>query len=404
MTVKWKFEDYWQGQSKTVTFGYTGAAQDFLVPDTTTVLQATLVGGNGGGESVDPVASGGRLVVQFPVTPGETLHIYVGGDGGRAIPTGTAGGIGGWNGGGAGGTAADVPRRSAGYAGGGATDIRQGGTDLAHRIAVAGAGGGNSGEYVSLLGGLGGADIGMTGRSFAAGPTDAEDYYGGTGGTQTAGGTSVAGGATAGSLGQGGTGADSPLNGPGGGGGGLYGGAGGSCVTSGASSNAGGGGGGSNGVGTGVTILDNSRGSYYKNPAPATVQIEYTQDADVYVMEINPNDGGSLVVTKNINIVQNTGPNRVNILQEGQSQAPLLDFSGVILTQAQFEAMEQWYDRRTLIKLTDDLGREYYGVFSKWAPKRTRRASNFWYHTYDAEFTVNAYRNSSGAWVYGRVS
>lgn len=123
-----------------------------------------------------------------------------------------------------------------------------------------------------------------------------------------------------------------------------------------------------------------------------------------YVWEINPNDGGSPVVQKTMAIMQNSGPNRVNIIMEGPSQAPLVDFSGVILEQSQYETMELWYNRRVLIKLTDDLNRQFFGIFSKWTPKRVRRASNQWYHTYDAEFTASAYINASGQQVYGRTS
>lgn len=123
-----------------------------------------------------------------------------------------------------------------------------------------------------------------------------------------------------------------------------------------------------------------------------------------YTFEINPNEGGSPSVTKNIHAAQNTGPNRTGILQEGTSQISSIAFSGVVITQTQYEAMETWFDKRVLIKLTDDLGRTFYGVFSKWNPKRQRRASHQWYHTYDAEFQVVAYTNASGTRTFGRVS
>jgi hypothetical protein len=122
-----------------------------------------------------------------------------------------------------------------------------------------------------------------------------------------------------------------------------------------------------------------------------------------YVWEINPNDGGSPEIQKNMSILQNVGPNRMNLVMEGQSTVPTIAFTGVILTQTQYEAMELWFDRRVLIKLLDDLGRSFYGVFSKFAPKRQRRGTNFWYHTYDAQFTVTAYVNASGQRVYGRM-
>lgn len=132
-----------------------------------------------------------------------------------------------------------------------------------------------------------------------------------------------------------------------------------------------------------------------ENPSDPPVQ---------YTFDINPNDNGAVTIQKNIQMSQTVGPNRVNVLQEGQNQAPILAFSGVILNQQQLEAMELWYDRRVLIKITDDLGREYYGVFSQFTPKRVRRASNFWYHSYDAQFTLSAYKNASGDWLYGRVA
>lgn len=122
-----------------------------------------------------------------------------------------------------------------------------------------------------------------------------------------------------------------------------------------------------------------------------------------YQWEINPNDGGSPEITKSLSILQNTGPNRINLVMEGQSTVPTLQFTGVILSQQQYETMEIWFDRRVLIQLVDDLERNFYGVFSKFSPKRSRRAGNPWYHTYDAEFAVTAYVNASGQRVYGRL-
>lgn len=121
-----------------------------------------------------------------------------------------------------------------------------------------------------------------------------------------------------------------------------------------------------------------------------------------YVFEINPNEGGSPQVSKNMNIVYNVGPNRGGILQEGQSTAPMLNFSGLIITQEHYEALETWFDKRVLIELTDDLGRTFRGVFSAFDPQRARRPFNPWYHTYSAQFTVYGYKNASGQIRYGR--
>lgn len=389
--VKWIFEDYWQGQAKTVTYYFSGTSEDFVVPDGV-VEVAVNARGAAGGNNGGFVPHGGYVSALLTVTPGETLKIRVGGNGGNA--TGLSGASGGYNGGGDGGTTT-ASDHGGGHGGGGASDIRQGGDTLADRVIVAAGAGGNSGANVSYTGGNGGAAIGAEGHS-ASGlvslPTgDAP------GGTQSAGGGS---GSRAGSLGVGGDASDTTLlNGSGGGGGGNYGG-------SGAANNiygGVGGGGGSNLFDPTVTTLIASGRGTFADTDPASISIEFVGQAETYVWDINPNDGGAVTIIKNILMTQNTGPNRVNILQEGVNQAPLLDFSGVILDQGQLEMMERWFNKRVFLKLTDDLGREYYGVFSTWTPKRQRRASNFWYHSYDAEFTVSGYKNASGEWIYGRV-
>lgn len=140
----------------------------------------------------------------------------------------------------------------------------------------------------------------------------------------------------------------------------------------------------------------------YDNRQVPIVQGAATPSNMEYEFHVNPNDGGSPVVQKQMNISSNAGPNRGAILQEGQSSPPELSWSGVILSQQHLEALEEWYDRRVLIELKDDLGRTFQGVFTGFSPQRVRKASNFWYHTYSATFTVYGYRNAVGKIRYGR--
>jgi hypothetical protein len=187
----------------TETFDYTGAAQEFTVPDGVHHIDVVACGAQGGPSSPFPPVfvsgeggRGGRATGTIGVTPGESLWVYVGG----------WGATGGFNGGGSGGT---------GGGGGGASDVRQGGQALTDRVVIGGGGGGGGVLYQSSTGFAlplsGGAGGGLSGGSV----TNA------TGGTQTGPGI----GQTAsrnGALGVGG-----PGLGGGGGGGGLYGGAGG---------------------------------------------------------------------------------------------------------------------------------------------------------------------------------
>ena len=60
------------------TFNYTGAEQMFTVPPGVKKIKVIAVGAQGGG---DFQGFGGRVYAIIPVTPGEKLAIFVGGQG-----------------------------------------------------------------------------------------------------------------------------------------------------------------------------------------------------------------------------------------------------------------------------------------------------------------------------------
>ena len=228
----------------TKVFNFTASVQTFRVPLGVTTVTIDAFGGYGG-----DVAGGGkpgRAQGNLAVTPGETLYVYVGGQG----PFARVGGImtGGWNGGGRGGTCSASYPGFDGASGGGMSDVRQGGNALANQKLVAAGGGGRTGPGVA--GGSGGGTTGNAGSGTAGGgggTPSAGGAYNGTGGTG-------GGYGTAGSRGLGGWGGNNltaSKSGGGGGGGGYYGGGGGGLDT-GTGNNASGGGGGSSYTG-GVT-------------------------------------------------------------------------------------------------------------------------------------------------------
>lgn len=192
--------------AQTQTFSYTGAQQSFVVPAGVTSVTIEAWGAQGWSGS-NTGGLGGYATGQLDVTPGETLYVYVGGQGtvsiGDAVPSG-----GGFNGGGD-GTTNSSPDSSGG--GGGASDVRQGGSTLNERVIVA-AGGGGSTDNTDQDGGAGG---GLTG---ANGPPAC------CGGSIATGGTQVAGGSLYGAFGEGGDATPALTPWIGGGGGGWYGG------------------------------------------------------------------------------------------------------------------------------------------------------------------------------------
>ncbi|MEX1193431.1 MAG: alpha/beta fold hydrolase [Dehalococcoidia bacterium] len=236
-------------------FSFTGSAQSFVVPDDISCIAIDAEGAQGG-EGANPDGDqadggrGGRAQAEIEVTPGETLMVYVGGQGGTPA--------GGFNGGGDGGDST----QDDGGGGGGASDVRRAPYGLAGRLVVGGGGGGGGGDNdpgtaVSSLGGGGGGLMGGNGAASAS----SSPSPGGGGGTQTAGGSAPAAfdpTAMPGALGQGGTGGVGLENDDagGGGGGGYHGGGGGAGENFDEENNdgAGGGGGGSGFGPEGVTF------------------------------------------------------------------------------------------------------------------------------------------------------
>ena len=216
LTLACLFSFFLTSVSAQITYSYTGAVQTYVVPAGVTLVNIEASGASGGtadndiGSCPNNGGRGGYATGDLTVTPGETLYIYVGGEGFH-------GNVGGWNGAGTGcGTWATCAK------GGGASDVRQGGIALANRIIVGGGGGGAEWSACNGTGGDGGGLNGDDGTESGA------SIRNGDGGTQVAGGIAGDGGfdGTAGTLGQGGDGGTHPAGHSGSGGGGYYGGGG----------------------------------------------------------------------------------------------------------------------------------------------------------------------------------
>ena len=261
--------------ARSTTFVFTGAEQEYVVPEGATSLRIVAVGARGGeggltycAEGTCSLSQGGvgaavdavfAVCSTCAVRPGQTLYVEVGGDGGSGSLLDSAGPTpGGFNGGG-------QSLRGNGGGGGGASDVRTvaGAASYSSRLVVAGGGGGG-GSHGNVCGAHGwsirGGDGGSAGMTTAGAGSDGgyESCGGGTdGGGGGGGATQSSGGAggtigkyrhtcnpgdpgTSGSLGQGGsggwesnfTGGRAAATGGGGGGGGYYGGGGGAGGTS----------------------------------------------------------------------------------------------------------------------------------------------------------------------------
>jgi hypothetical protein len=260
---------------KSQIFDYTGKEQTFKVPTGVTHVTVLSLGAGtpSGGNYVG--SNGGLVKATIPVTPGETLAVYVGGEGKPGVNR--SGGDAGFNGGGDGGIGVYRGRYSNGGVGGaGASDVREGGNALQNRVVVAGGGGGGGVALGFYGAGSGGSGGGLQGNPGGSGYPGSPIGGGGGGGTQTTPGKGGVGGQRysfhqgasghRGRLhrgGRGGGGGNYSGGGGGGGGGGYYGGGGGGAG-SGSTSGVGGGGGGGGGsswIEPGATHVVNIRGA-----------------------------------------------------------------------------------------------------------------------------------------------
>jgi len=237
----------------------TQGSDTFVVPSGINNITVKMWGGGGGGGAGSASGAGGAgggsgyVNATIPVTPGESLNIYVGGRGGDGVRN-TSGGGGG---------------------GGGYSSIYRGSTLLV--IAAGGAGGG--GARAASVGGYGGAGGGTTGVLGGASGVN----NGGNPGTPTAGGTAGTGGTNPGTAGSsltgglGGNGRNNNSTDGGAANGGLATGGGGGAVTT-TTYGAGGGGGagffGGGGGGGSTTATGGSGGgggSSYTRPTDVTM-------------------------------------------------------------------------------------------------------------------------------------
>jgi glycine rich protein len=156
--------------AQSITFGYTGTPQTYLVPAGINFIEMDVQGAAGGSSDFSGGGYGGRVQCRLAVVPGELLYICVGSAGSHSTVTGANGG---YNGGGAGSATAG--------GGGGASDVRMGGTLTVNRVIVAGGGGGASANSFCSncdRGGNGGGISGENGYYLSANSVE----HGGAGG------------------------------------------------------------------------------------------------------------------------------------------------------------------------------------------------------------------------------
>jgi hypothetical protein len=105
-----------------------------------------------------------------------------------------------------------------------------------------------------------------------------------------------------------------------------------------------------------------------------------------YEMEINPSSFSMSDTTRSVSN-QPTLAGR-QMLFQGRSAPVKMSFSGTILVEDEYNVLRQWADQRRQVRLTDDLGREFWIYINSFVPTRQLKVNNPWFFTYNAEATI----------------
>lgn len=108
--------------------------------------------------------------------------------------------------------------------------------------------------------------------------------------------------------------------------------------------------------------------------------------SESYDFEINPNEGGSPQYKKTITYQQTLAGNA--LIFEGADETFTSSFTGTLLSEDQHQTFVDWWQKRHLIRLTDDLARTYMIYITAYEPKRVRAATNHWKHEYTVSYTI----------------
>lgn len=109
---------------------------------------------------------------------------------------------------------------------------------------------------------------------------------------------------------------------------------------------------------------------------------------DSYLFHVNPNEGGSPEYAKTISYAETTAPGGNVLMFEGADPPRHGSFSGTILERDQYEAMVEWFNKRYIIRIIDDLNREFDVIITKFSARRQRAVHYQYKHTYTVDYTI----------------
>lgn len=94
--------------------------------------------------------------------------------------------------------------------------------------------------------------------------------------------------------------------------------------------------------------------------------------ADEWTFAMNPSEVVQPDQKKNVSSIGTTASDGRTIMYEGQKPPDELSWKGVILSRAERDIFLLWFAKPYQLRLTDDLGEEYWVYLDKFTPRRKR--------------------------------
>lgn len=106
-------------------------------------------------------------------------------------------------------------------------------------------------------------------------------------------------------------------------------------------------------------------------------------DDESYTFAVNPREVNSPGVEKSILYTATAAPDGKVVLAQGRPVPTVITASGVLHTEAEYNAFVTWANKQHQVKLTDDIDREMWVYITKFAAQRIRSAIIPWKHSYE---------------------
>lgn len=109
-------------------------------------------------------------------------------------------------------------------------------------------------------------------------------------------------------------------------------------------------------------------------------------DSSSYFFEVNPLDANSPSREKTITEMAVSAPGGRALLMEGAKKAGKIDISGTLLSQEQYDALNEWYEKAREVIVTTDLGQVFTIFIVRLGLTRTRSTAYPWKHKFNMSY------------------